>query len=204
MRAELRKAAIAIFAVLSASVAHAKTLDPAFDLARQGSLYICPDNLVNGQLSLLASECLQDGARFGASQLSGGNAQGALKPSLEPFWKDDLYLYNPRSNAYTFLGAFMSPIAFDNGGDSSFEELPFEVRNLVINFINHGYSVIDFDGQSDSGLFTFYNSGDPGQFVFELSSVPETATWMMMLIGFGAMGAAIRAARRKNGVTLAR
>jgi hypothetical protein len=102
-----------------------------------------------------------------------------LNPSLEPFWKNDLYLYNPRSEAYTFLGAFLSPIAFDNGGDSPFEELPFGVRNLVITFINHGYSVIDFAGQSDSGLFMFYNSGDPGQFAFELSSVPETATWMM-------------------------
>ena len=198
MRTEFRKTAIAIFALLSAGVAHAKTAD----LALEGSLYICPDDhLVNGQLSLLASQCLQDGARFGASQLGGGSAQGALNPSLEPFWKDDLYLYNPISGAYSFLGAFVTPIAFD-GGDAPFEELPFDIKNLVIGFINHGYSVIDF-WQSDSGLSMFYNAGGSGQIAFELSSVPETATWMMMLVGFGAMGAAIQAARRKNGVTLA-
>jgi PEP-CTERM motif len=200
MRTEFRKAAIAIFAFLSVGVAHAKTAD----LAREGSLYICPDDiLVNGQLSLLASECLQDGARFGAPQLIGGNAQGALNPSLEPFWKDDLYLYNPLSGAYTFLGAFITPMTSDYSGESPFEELPFDVKTLVISFINHGYSIIDFVWQSDSALYTFTNSGSFGQFAFEPSSVPETATWMMMLVGFGAMGAAIRVTRRKNGLALA-
>ena len=137
-------------------VAHAKAAGAAFDLTRAGSLYICPnDNLVNGQLSLLASECLQNGARFGASQLGGGNAQGAANSSLDQFWNDDLYLYNPISGAYTFLGAFMTPITFNHGGVSPFDnyggelldsyggkspfhELPFDVKNLVRSLISHG------------------------------------------------------------------
>jgi hypothetical protein len=203
MRTEFRKAAIAIFALLSVGVAHAKTAGGAFDLWDEGSLYICPnDNPVNEELSLLASKCLQGGARFGPSQLSRGNAQGALNPSLEPSWKDELYLYNPISGAYTFLGAFTTPITFASGGDSPFEELPFDVRSLVIGFINHGYSVIDLWG-SDSVFTLAYSSGSSGLVAFEPSSVPEPATWTMMLVGLGAMGAAIRVMRRKNGVTLA-
>jgi hypothetical protein len=200
MRIEFRKAAIAMFALLSVGVAHARTAD----LAREGSLYICPDdNLVNGQLLLLASQCFQDGARFGASQLSGGNAQGALNPSLGPFWKDDLYLYNPISGAFTFLGAFTTPINLGYGAGSPFEELPFNVINLVIGLINHGYSVIDFWQSSDVSM-TFFNYGGFGQLALEPTSVPETSTWVMMLVGFAAVGSAIRVTRRKNGVTLAR
>jgi hypothetical protein len=76
---EFRKAAIAVFALLSVGFAHAKTADPAFDLSREGSLYICADdNLVNGQLSLFASGCIQDDARFGAQQLSGGKHRARL------------------------------------------------------------------------------------------------------------------------------
>jgi hypothetical protein len=196
MRTEFRKAAIAIFAFLSVGVAHAKMTD----LAREGSLYICSDdNLVNGQFSLLASDCLQGGG-FGASQLSRGNSQGALDPASGPFWKDDLFLYNPISGAYTFLGEFMTPITFD-GGDSPFEELPFDIKNLVISYINQGYSVVDLVGGSVFSVY--YNYGGSGLIAFGVTPVPETATWIMTLVGFGAMGAAIRVTRRKNGLTLA-
>jgi hypothetical protein len=81
MRTAFRKAAIAIFALLGAGVAHANAAGRAFDLAREGSLYICPDaNLVDDEL--YASECFQGGAKFGASQLGGGAARGASNPPL--------------------------------------------------------------------------------------------------------------------------
>ena len=38
---------------------------------------------------------------------------------------------------------------------------------------------------------------------FEGSAVPEPATWAMMIIGFGAAGSAVRAARRRNILSLA-
>ena len=222
MRTGFRKAAIAVFALLGMGVAHAKAAGAAFDLTRAGSLYICPnDNLVYGQLSLLASECLQDGARFGASQLRGANAQGAPNSSLDQFWNDDLYLYNPISGAYTFLGAFMTPITFNYGGDSPFhsyggeslvsdggespfQELPFDVKNLVRSLISHGDDVIDLVSLSGDVSILDNNFGSSDLFAFAPNSVPETATWMMMLVGFGAMGAAIRVTRRKNGLTLAK
>ena len=33
---------------------------------------------------------------------------------------------------------------------------------------------------------------------FETAAVPETATWAMMLVGFGALGASMRVRRRVN------
>jgi transposase len=68
--------------------------------------------------------------------------------------------------------------------------LPFDVRNLVISFINRGYSVIDV-WQADGSVFSMsYNPGVSGLVAFELTSVPETSTWMMMLLGFGGVAAA--------------
>jgi hypothetical protein len=51
---------------------------------------------------------------------------------------------------------------------------------------------------------TVFNYGGFGQLALESTEVPETSTWVMTLVGFGAMGAAIRVTRRKNGVTLVR
>jgi hypothetical protein len=79
--------------------------------------------------------------------------------------------------------------------------LPFDVRNLVISFINRGYSVIDV-WQADGSVFSMsYNPGVSGLVAFELTSVPETSTWMMMLLGFGGVAAAIRFRRSKDHVT---
>jgi hypothetical protein len=41
-----------------------------------------------------------------------------------------------------------------------------------------------------------------GQITFVPEAVPEASTWAMMLIGFGAMGGALRARRRKMTVTV--
>ena len=204
MKTELRKVALAIFALLGAGVAHAKVVDPAYDLSRDGSLYVCPDdNIVNGQLYILASECLQDGPRFGASELSGGNAQGASNPPLRRFWEDNLFLYNPTSGAYNFLGAFMTPINVSYGGESPFYELPFSVKNLVRSLISHGDSVVDVVTDSGSVLTMVYNAGGSGLVAFALTPVPEPATWTMMLLGLAGMGAAIRVARREKDAVFA-
>ncbi len=72
-----------------------------------------------------------------------------------------------------------------------------------MGLINHGYSVIDLWHSSDVSI-TVFNYGGFGQLALESTGVPETSTWVMTLVGFGAMGAAIRVTRRKNGVTLVR
>jgi hypothetical protein len=82
--------------------------------------------------------------------------------------------------------------------------LPFDVKNLVRSLISHGDSVIDLVWQSDGVSTLDYNIGGSGLLAMEVTPAPETATWMMMLVGFGAMGAAMQVTRRKNGLTLSR
>jgi hypothetical protein len=95
--------------------------------------------------------------------------------------------------------------SFDNyGGESPFQELPLDVKNLVRSLISHGDDVIDLVSQSDGVSTLDYNIGGSGLLAMEVTPVPETATWMMMLVGFGAMGAAMQVTRRKNGLTLSR
>jgi len=53
-------------------------------------------------------------------------------------------------------------------------------------------SVIDGHGVSNAQI---YATGVPG-------SVPEPATWAMMLVGFGGMGMALRRSRKHNGALL--
>ena len=96
----------------------------------------------------------------------------------------------------------MTPINLSYGGESPFYELPFDVKNIVWSFISHGDSVIDIVSESD-GVTTAFYLGGSGLPAFELASIPETTTWTMMLVGFGAMGTAIRIMRRKNGLALA-
>lgn len=63
----------------------------------------------------------------------------------------------------------------------------------LFDFGNTGadYVTLDFpDGWSNAALYT---TGAP-------PSVPEPATWGMMLLGFGVAGAALRRSRRKSGM----
>jgi hypothetical protein len=50
-----------------------------------------------------------------------------------------------------------------------------------------------------------FNSQDPSlvNYAFSISGTPEPATWAMMLVGFGGIGAAMRSARRKQAIVAA-
>jgi len=67
--------------------------------------------------------------------------------------------------------------------------------------------VIKYTGTAaDAGqqLYVVLFSGNSGQADFDdvSVSVPEPATWAMMLLGVGMIGAGLRMARRKNGMAL--
>jgi PEP-CTERM motif len=57
--------------------------------------------------------------------------------------------------------------------------------------------------------FSFTTAGAPGSLfrsfdnVLSVTAVPEPATWLMMIVGFGAVGASIRRARKRPGLALA-
>lgn len=50
------------------------------------------------------------------------------------------------------------------------------------------------------GAVPGYYDDNTGSFSVQVAGVPEPASWAMMLIGFGGLGAAMRGARRKQGV----
>ena len=57
-------------------------------------------------------------------------------------------------------------------------------------------------GDTSTSYFGFQGLGDEGWAVGSYS-VPEPATWMMMLVGFGGLGAALRLRRRAAGAAVA-
>lgn len=69
---------------------------------------------------------------------------------------------------------------------------PLSLNFLVPTTVTFGIA----DAQSSFG-------DNAGGVSLAISAVPETATWMMMLAGFGMMGFALRAAPRRNGTTAA-
>jgi hypothetical protein len=101
-------------------------------------------------------------------------------------------------NSGYFTSAF-SPeeiIVSDNLGDSKVFLINDSTPTLE-SFGWAGVSTVYLDAVSD---------GEGTQFVFDDltvngSAVPEPATWAMMLVGFGALGATLRGAKRKLSMT---
>lgn len=69
-----------------------------------------------------------------------------------------------------------------------------------LNPWNRGLEFLDYAGFSGNSAHFAFSAGSPGDYVRVLTAatpaVPEPATWAMMLLGFGAIGGAMRARRR--------
>lgn len=100
-------------------------------------------------------------------------------------------------NYYTSASANSNYSGFANG-----------VTSNVIRFANDTGNFIS----TDNSTFTLTLNGDPvtanftgvGGFVASVApAVPETATWGMMIAGFGMMGAGMRSRRRSTKVSFA-
>lgn len=58
---------------------------------------------------------------------------------------------------------------------------------------------------SSFGTYLYQETGSAGRYVaLSATAVPESSTWAMMLLGFGAVGFSMRSARRKTTVSHAR
>src|SRR3569833_238450 len=155
-----------------------------------------------------------------------GNYTGSLYTSaaggfsLGPgSYRVNLAFSGPVSNLSGFIEDTVSSDDYcDFGGgeeycDGSYKGLDFEFSmispelNQVIVTVNGPRSIVfppgDFlvrEDQTDSscGFSIGFTSGGPGQFTLSYVAVPEPATWLMMLIGFGAIGAAARRRQMRN------
>ena len=93
-------------------------------------------------------------------------------------------------NLLTFLGATITGVTLDAATD-----MPgFTAANFGFN---SGAVGVDWAG------LTGISAGDVVVLDVTTSSVPEPATWAMMLVGFGGLGAAMRVARRKQATVAA-
>jgi hypothetical protein len=117
--------------------------------------------------------------------------------------------------AFTSLQAFVTPTGFTDGtvymgrpGEHELFGAYSDAFTLVSTnghvdayFISDGASAqeqsafvhVPNQWQDVSGFF-----GQPDGFARILSDVPEPATWAMMLVGFGAIGATLRSSRRRT------
>jgi hypothetical protein len=70
---------------------------------------------------------------------------------------------------------------------------------------NASLAILDADGATLSDLVTIANNGPAGSATITFASdpigVPEPATWAMMLVGLGALGAVLRSARSRMPAT---
>lgn len=70
----------------------------------------------------------------------------------------------------------------------------------------HTIRVLQFENGGDTGLAAMINgsainTNNSAYSLSTLSAVPEPATWGMMILGFGAMGVALRRSRRESTIT---
>jgi hypothetical protein len=73
--------------------------------------------------------------------------------------------------------------------------------NPNINYLNKGARGLEGpDTFSVSGktLTVDFRASSPGDFVRVMTSVPEPSTWMMIILGFGLIGAALRAEKTRQ------
>ncbi|WP_375420008.1 PEPxxWA-CTERM sorting domain-containing protein [uncultured Sphingomonas sp.] len=149
------------------------------------------------------------------------DGSGAPPANSQPAGTAYLSVLNGGFATYTFMNAVKS-FQFDWGSIDSYNQLTIG-SSTGIDIVIPGSSSFENPAngnQSDpstNGLFTI--TGDEGEFFtnvtfsstgnsFEvdnlaIAAVPEPATWAMMLIGFGLIGATARYRRRHSAVTYA-
>ena len=89
-----------------------------------------------------------------------------------------------------------SPIVFGANGFSTEAAALGEICN---GGRSSGYLTCN-SSYTRSFYFSGKTLGGPVNYTLRISAIPEPATWGMMIIGFGATGSMVRAARRRNGL----
>jgi len=92
---------------------------------------------------------------------------------------------------------WMSVTPVSGSGGRSFESNTFGLNSVGVHtsgddFWNSSFFGANFTNANNEGVFPTFSSGVEGS----EGAVPEPATWAMMLVGFGGLGAAMRRQRR--------
>ena len=94
-------------------------------------------------------------------------------------------------------------LSFDYGGNSGYQYVQFNGVDVAGSFVSNPSTIVtytfDLGPALASNTLTFFGRNDPScNFLDNVSvtaGVPEPATWALMILGFGAVGGAMR--RRK-------
>ena len=155
-----------------------------------------------------------------------GQGGGYLAAGIQQSAGIALHTYNyDYINIFTGGNAFSgagNPIAAPSGTSASPSEFDFTVKydgsslsytatNLETLSTVAGSQLVDLSGLG-STAFVGFTGATGGQssdqrisdftFTSGVAAVPESGTWLMMILGFGAIGAVIRSAHRKSGKTV--
>ena len=154
-------------------------------------------NVVNGTFGSTAGNLAEEGVQY--LDLVGQGGTGSISQSF----------ITVAGQVYTLSFIFSHNLFSQTPSASA----SFSVDGLVGSVFHNSGSTSDLDWLTFSGNFTADNSSatlnftnltggiNEGVFLDAVSvqaAVPEPATWAMMLLGFGAIGGAMRASRRKQ------
>ncbi len=113
--------------------------------------------------------------------------------------------FTTESDVYAALDAIL--------GQAAFQALQLSAVGFSGVIVPATFNVANFYGSVDGGSVARawysgerqydYGTANYTFASFDISAVPEPATWAMMIVGFGAVGSMVRTARRRNAFSAA-
>lgn len=203
-------------ALATGSMASA-TINFGTPTGNQGTTHTYTDGSLSVQATGYASNGGSTTALYGKN--NGGDESG-LGLAADPAMQNEIYRGSFVQLDVSALFGKVSAVSFLMGSTTLGEEWAvygshtagsFSTGNLAVGGFNDEgvwHSLFSTPGWGTFQFYDFVSLGTNGQsagnvLLGELNatpSVPEPATWAMMLLGFGAMGVAVRRSRRKVAV----